>query len=148
MQPGDLQLTSFAGYPPKGAALARGSLPLLRRVPMPLLPIVLREVSAFDWKFPREREDVRRQVGWLNGMPPEEFAATVEAFRELRLPAALSNADWVNDPAGYMEQLTATLWATGQMPAFRQGGDGVWTPPGTGDRRCGGGACAVGRGGR
>ncbi len=120
MQPGDLQLTSFAGYPPMGAALARGSLPLLRRVPMPLLPIVLREVSAFDWKFPREREDVRRQVGWLNGMPPEEFTATVEAFRELRLPAALSDADWVNDPAGYMEQLTATLWATGQMPAFRQ----------------------------
>ena len=148
MQPGDLQLTSFDGYPPMGAALARGSLPLLRRVPMPLLPIVLREVSAFDWKFPREREDVRRQVGWLNGMPPEEFAATVGAFRELRLPAALSDADWVNDPAGYMEQLTATLWATGQMPAFRQAATAYGRRLEAGDRRCGGGACAVGRGGR
>ena len=120
MQPGELQTTSFAGYPPMGAALARASLPLLRRLPMPLLPIVLREVSAFDWKFPREREDVRRQVRWLEEMPPGEFATTVGAFQELRLPAGLNGVDWVNDPAGYMEQLTATLWATGQMPAFRQ----------------------------
>ncbi len=120
MQPGDLQPTSFAGYPPKGAALARASLPLLRRLPMPLLPIVLREVSGFDWKFPREREEVRRQVRWLEGMPPGEFAAAVGAFQALHLPAALSGVDWVNDPAGYMEQLTAALWSTGQMPAFRQ----------------------------
>ncbi len=120
MQPGELQLTSFAGYAPMGAELARASLPLLQRLPMPLLPIVLREVSAFDWKFPREREDVRRQVRWLKGMPPGEFATTVRAFQELRLPANLSGVDWVNDPAGYMEQLTAALWATGQMPAFRQ----------------------------
>ncbi len=120
MQPSGLQLLTFTAYPPLARASAQANLELLRQLPLPLLPILLREVSALDWKFPRERQDIQAQMQWLRGMAAPMLAAVVRPFQLLTLPAALSELDWVNDAPGYMEQLTATLWATHQMPAFRE----------------------------
>ena len=41
------------------------------------------------------------------------------AFAQLRLTAALEKTDWVNSPAVFTEQLTAHLWTTHQIDAFR-----------------------------
>ncbi len=51
MLPGELRDGSFGKYPPMAAEVERASLPLLRRLPLPLLPILLREVSGYDCRF-------------------------------------------------------------------------------------------------
>ncbi len=40
-------------------------------------------------------------------------------FAGLRISPELEHADWVNTPAQFSEQLTAHLWATHQIDAFR-----------------------------
>lgn len=119
-----LQAQSFAAYPPRGRALASANLVLLRWVPLPLLPILLRELSTFDFRFPREQERMRGQLQWLSAMPEAEHVAVFAPFRALSLPDSLAAGDWVNDAPRYMEQLTAVLWSTHQMPAFREAADG------------------------
>ncbi len=119
LQPSALQNQSFAAYPPEARALVTKNLALLRQLPLPLLPLLLREIGSYDWRFPRERERVASQLASLAAMPQAQRSEITTPFAALTLPASLAALDWVNDAAGYMEQLTATLWSTGQMPAFR-----------------------------
>jgi hypothetical protein len=119
MQPAQLTLSSFAGYRPQARALATEHLQILREMPLILAPIVLREVIAFDWKLPAERHELRDQFTWLGSLTPAQRAKVFEGFSAFRLEAPLESRDWVDDPSGFMETLTAWLWSSHQMDGFR-----------------------------
>jgi hypothetical protein len=113
MLPSQLTPASFAAYPPEGKALAESQLELLRRLPLAFLPLLLRELVVYDWKFPAERADLERQFRYLSSN------AGLPAFSQLKLPKQLEQSDWVNGPAVFSEQLSAHLWATHQIDPFR-----------------------------
>jgi hypothetical protein len=119
MLPDQLLATHFAAYPPEARDLASAQLPALRRLPLALVPLVLRELIVYDWKFPAERVDLDRQFAYLNSLSPDAFRANVSAFDRLKLTRALEQTDWINSPATFSEQLSAHLWATHQIDAFR-----------------------------
>ncbi|MGH9613573.1 MAG: hypothetical protein ACRD4P_10880, partial [Bryobacteraceae bacterium] len=89
------------------------------QLPIGFLPLLLREVIAYDWKFPIERKDLDRQLAYLDSLSPEQRRQLMSAFAQLRLPAELERVDWINLPGEFSEKFTAHLWATHQIDAFR-----------------------------
>lgn len=118
--PAALQPGHFAGYPTQARLLATSHIALLRTIPLPLLPVLLREVAAYDYKFPVERTRLARQLAWLTRLTPAQRIPLFAPFAALTFSPALDRLDWINDPAAYMEQLTAELWSSGFMPRFRE----------------------------
>jgi hypothetical protein len=92
---------------------------LLKQLPTSFVPLLLRELIAYDWKFPAERKDLDRQLAFLGSLSPEQRQRVMAPFAQLHLSSELEHRDWVNAPARYSEQLTAYLWATHQIDAFR-----------------------------
>jgi hypothetical protein len=119
MLPEQLTAAHFNAYPPEAKALALAQLPVLRRLPLALVPLLLRELVVYDWKFPAERVELDRQFAYLNALSPDQFLETIAAFQNLKLTRALEQTDWINSPAVFSEQLSAHLWATHQIDAFR-----------------------------
>ena len=107
------------GYPPEARQLAVSRIALLQRLPLAFLPLLLRELIVYDWKFPLERADLDRQFTYLGGLAATPFQAAMAAFAQLKLTRALEQIDWVNSPAVFSEQLSAHLWATHQIDSFR-----------------------------
>jgi hypothetical protein len=118
MQPSQLAVESFAAYPAEARHLAAEQLAILKKLPLGLAPLLLRELIVYDFKFPAERRELDRQFAYLKSLSPEQLTKTVAAFSQLRLPATLEKTDWVNSPAVFTEQLTAHLWTTRQIDAF------------------------------
>ena len=121
MLPNQLVARSFDGYPPLARRLATSHIALLKRLPLGFLPLLLRELIAYDWKFPAERRELDGQFAYLTSLDSEQLAKAMEVFSHLRIAPALEKVDWVNSPAGFAEQLTAHLWSTHQIDAFRAG---------------------------
>ena len=65
MLPNQLTPGSFAAYPPEARSLAVKQIALLQRLPLAFLPLLLRELIVYDWKFPAERADLGRQFTYL-----------------------------------------------------------------------------------
>jgi hypothetical protein len=120
MTPSELKPQSFAGYPPEARQLATKQISLLQRLPLAFLPLLLREVIVYDWKFPSERADLDRQFAYLENLPAGQFQTAMAAFAQLKLGRELEQTDWVNSPAIFSEQLSAHLWATHQIDGFRK----------------------------
>lgn len=118
MLPAQLTADSFAKYPPHARQLAEKQIDLLRRLPLAFLPLLLREVIVFDWKFPAETNEVVRQFRYLLSLSGPQFQAAMSAFTQLKLTAQLEQTDWVNSPAVFSEQLSAHLWSTHQIDSF------------------------------
>ena len=118
MLPNQLTAASFAGYPPEARQLAVKQLALLRRLPLAFLPLLLRELIVYDWKFPAERADLARQFTYLGSLSDGPFQAAMDAFAHLKLARQLEQTDWVNSPAIFSEQLSAHLWTTHQIDSF------------------------------
>jgi hypothetical protein len=121
MLPSQLAAENFAGYPPEAKRLVVSHLPLLRKLPPAFVPLLLRELIVYDWKFGAERRDLDRQFAWLEKLSPEELAKSMAAFSRLTLTEALEKTNWIDQPAIFTEQLTAHLWKTHQIDAFRAG---------------------------
>ena len=119
MLPRDLKASQFDGYPPQARQLAAGRVALLQQLPLGFLPLLLREIIVYDWKFPPERDDLEHQLAYLESRSPAERRQLLAGFEKLRLPPALESFDWVNEPSQFSEQLTTHLWATLQIDAFR-----------------------------
>jgi hypothetical protein len=119
MLPSQLAAESFRGYPAEARRLATDHVGLLRRLPLGFVPLLLREVIVYDWKFPAERREIERQFAYLTNLSAEGLAKAMAPFGGLRLSDALAKADWVNAPAVFTEQLTAHLWTTHQIDGFR-----------------------------
>jgi hypothetical protein len=89
-------------------------------MPLSLLPLVLREAIAYDWKFPAERRELDHQLGYLSSLSAEQLQHLMQRFAQLRLSPDLERMDWLNEPRRFSERLTADLWATHQIDAFRE----------------------------
>jgi hypothetical protein len=119
MLPNQLTPSSFSGYPAEARRLAGKNIALLQRLPLGFLPLLLRELIVYDWKFPSERAELARQFAYLNALAEVPFQAAMSAFARLKLGRELEQTDWVNSPGVFSEQLTAHLWATRQIDSFR-----------------------------
>src|SRR5580658_7492514 len=118
MLPNELTPASFDAYPSEARQLAVQQIGLLRRLPLAFLPLLLRELIVYDWKFPAERVDLARQFTYLGSLAAGPFQAAMSAFAQLKLTRELEQTDWVNSPAIFSERLSAHLWATHQIDAF------------------------------
>ncbi len=114
-----LQTESFAAYPPEAKQLAQNHLALLQSLPLSFLPLLLREVIAYDWKFPAEKRELTQQFAFLQALSPAALQQRMAPFAQLQLTPQLESSDWVNSPGLFSEQLSAHLWATHQIDAFR-----------------------------
>jgi len=92
---------------------------LLRRLPVSFVPLLLREVILYDWMFPTERRGIDQQFAYLSGLSSQQLAQTMARFAQLRISPELEKMDWVASPSRFSEQLSAYLWASQQMDAFR-----------------------------
>ncbi len=119
MLPQQLTAETFATYPQKGRALALANLALLQKLPLGFVPFLLKDVSVFDWKFPVEQGELTNQLAYLSQLSDQERKAEMAPFDGLKLTDKLEKFDWVNQPAQFLEQLSAHLWATQQMDGFR-----------------------------
>jgi hypothetical protein len=117
--PGQHAAEQFSEYPPQARQIAGSRIELLRNLPLAFLPLLLRELIAYDWKFPAERRELDNQLAYLSSMSRQQLTEAMAAFARLRLSGELEKVDWVNQPAQFSEQLTAHLWATHQIDAFR-----------------------------
>jgi hypothetical protein len=119
MLPSQLKPEHFAGYPPEARKLATDYVSVFRRLPLSFLPNLLREAIDFDLKFPAERERLQKELSTLQALSPDQLNAWLQPFVEIRLSSSLERMDWVNAPAQFVEQLSAYLWTTHQLDAFR-----------------------------
>jgi len=120
MLPADLQAAQFAGYPPQARALAVAHLDALKQLPLSFMPSLLREVIDYDFKFPAERTAIDRELANLSSLSPVQRQEWFQAFSQFSLSQRLEHFDWVNQPAQFVEQLSAYLWTTQQLDGFRQ----------------------------
>jgi len=119
MLPVDLKPEHFRAYPPEARKLATESILALRRLPLSFLPNLLREVIEYDFKFPAERAALTKELVKLAAFSDGEVRELFEEFSRIRISPQLENFDWVNSPAQFVEQLSAHLWTTHQLDAFR-----------------------------
>ena len=120
MLPRDLKAEQFASYPPQARALAVAHLDALRQLPLSFLPSLLREVIDYDYKFPAERVAIDRELDNLSSLSPAQMTEWFHAFAQFSLSPKLEGFDWINQPAQFVEQLSAYLWTTHQLDGFRQ----------------------------
>ncbi|HXR78023.1 MAG TPA: hypothetical protein VN737_18730 [Bryobacteraceae bacterium] len=116
---GQLKPEQFDGYPPEAKRLATSHIALLRQLPLGFLPLLLKELIVYDWKFPAERKELDKQFTYLASLSPAQFDREMSSFSGLRLSPELENFDWINKPGIFSEQLSAHLWATHQIDTFR-----------------------------
>lgn len=120
MFPGDLKPEQFRTYPPEARKLAVNNLRTLQQLPLSFLPNLLCEVIEFDYKFPVERQRISKEIAKLGSLAPAQMQEWFRSFRDLSLSTKLEHFDWLNQPAQFVEQLSAHLWSTHQLDAFRK----------------------------
>jgi hypothetical protein len=120
MLPRDLKAEQFAGYPPEARRLAVAHLGALQQLPLSFAPSLLREVIDYDFKFPAERAAIDRELVKLSALTPEQVKEWFQAFAIFSLSSKLEQFDWINQPAQFVEQLSAYLWTTHQLDEFRK----------------------------
>jgi hypothetical protein len=119
MLPRELKPEQFSGYPPEARQLVAANLDALRQLPLSFLPGLLREVIEYDYKFPAERAAVDKEVATFSALSQAQRTEWFQTFARFDLPAELEHFDWINSPAQFTEQLSAYLWRTHQMDAYR-----------------------------
>lgn len=119
MLPAQLVHESFREYPPKARNLASSQIAVLQKLPLAFVPLLLRELIIYDWKFPAERKEIDRQFAYLASLSSTSLTSEMAPFAQLQLPPSLEKTDWINAPAIFSEELTAHLWTTHQINQFR-----------------------------
>jgi hypothetical protein len=114
LQPGE-----FKSYPPQARELAANHIDLLRRLPTIFVAVLMREIIGYDWKFPAERDELDRQLSYLGSLQHEQLRALFAKFAQIDLSPKLTGLDWVKEPTLFSERLTAYLWSTHKIDAFR-----------------------------
>src|SRR6185437_12234917 len=90
---GQLKPEQFDGYPPEAKRLAASHIALLRQLPLGFLPLLLKELIVYDWKFPAERKELDKQFTYLASLSPAQFDREMSSFSGLRLSPELENFD-------------------------------------------------------
>ncbi|HEV2133505.1 MAG TPA: hypothetical protein VGR47_04525 [Terracidiphilus sp.] len=113
-----LKSDDFSLYPRQGRDLAIAHLAALRAIPTPLLPVFLVELKEYDWKFPVEQQEIVARLEFVETDPN-----SLAAFRSIHVPAAWEDPENVKDPQRFLAGMTATLWSSLQMDAYRKAAD-------------------------
>lgn len=119
MLPSKLTAADFRSYPEMARAFVVSNLQLLSTLPLALVGSILREAIGFDWLFPAEQSLIRSQLTTLQSLSGEQRTAAIAGFASISIPREISDLDWVNKPARFVEDLTAYLWSSSQIDAFR-----------------------------
>jgi len=120
MLPSDLKSEMFAGYSVEARKIVTAHLATLRQLPLSFLPGLLRELISFDFKFPAERNARERELAYLGSLSQAQLKECFRDFSEIRLSRQLEEFDWVKLPGQFVERLSAHLWSTHQLDAFRK----------------------------
>lgn len=120
MLPSDLKIEKFASYPPEARKVVTDYLGTLQRLPLSFVPGLLRELIDYDFKFPAERRAHERELAYLSSLSAGTLQEWFHGFEQIRLAKQLEDFDWVKSPAQFVERLSAHLWSTHQLDAFRQ----------------------------
>ena len=120
MLPQDLKAAQFSGYPTEAQKVVVHYLPTLQQLPLSFLPGLLRELIEYDFKFPAERKARERELEQINSLSADQRIAWFQGFAQIQLSAQLEEFDWAKAPAQFVERLSAHLWSTHQLDAFRQ----------------------------
>lgn len=120
MLPRDLKAEQFAGYPPEARKLVVDHLETLQQLPLSFVPSLLREVIDYDYKFPAERLVISRELATLGSLSAVRIKEWFQGFSQVSISSKLEQSDWVGEPAVFVEQLSAYLWLTHQLDAFRK----------------------------
>ncbi|AXC11284.1 hypothetical protein ACPOL_1948 [Acidisarcina polymorpha] len=120
MLPSELKAEQFAGYPPEARMLVISHLDAIRQLPLSIAPSLLRELVEYDFKFPAERAAIDGELTNLSSLSRAQMQEWFGAFSSFSLSPNLQRFDWINQPAQFVEQLSAYLWTTHQLDGFRQ----------------------------
>jgi hypothetical protein len=120
MLPQDLRPVQFAGYPPEARKVVTNYLATLQQLPLSFVPGLLRELIDYDFKFPAERNAREKELAYLNSLSASHLKDWFQGFAQIRLSPQLEEFDWAKSPAQFVERLSAHLWSTHQLDAFRQ----------------------------
>ena len=102
------------------SSLESRQMPLLLALPVPLAAIMMQQIARADRLFPVERFELDRMLGSLQPPRSSEVEKAVHGFASLRLSKEIRHLDWRQDPAGFVDKMTAELWASNQINAFRE----------------------------
>jgi hypothetical protein len=119
MLPTELKPAQFESYPPQARQLATSRIELLRQLPLGFVPLLLQELREYDWMFPAERKYLDRQLDYLDSLSQDQRQLVLAGFTQLDLSSDLERLDWVKSPGFFSEKLSAYLWASHQIDAFR-----------------------------
>jgi hypothetical protein len=119
MLPQHLQPEHFTSYAPEAKRLAIRYLATLQQLPLSFLPSLLREVADYDFKFPVERKTLEKELAALASLSAAQREDWFREFAEIQISPQLEHSDWAVAPAQFVEQLSAYLWTTHQLDAFR-----------------------------
>jgi hypothetical protein len=119
MQPHDLSPDAFSKYPPEARKVALAHLSTLRQLPLCFAPSLLRQVIDYDYRFPAERLAIDRELAGLDRLSSAQIDARFAGFTQLKLTPDLEHVNWVDEPGRFTEDLSAYLWRTHQLDAFR-----------------------------
>lgn len=122
MDPHDISTRDLSSYRPLPRAFVEQHLHTIQNLPLPLLSILLAQIIDYDLRFPAEQKTLDRQFEALSRMEPSSFEKLVQPFAQIQLPASLQNLDWLHQPRLFNEHLSAALWSTHQIDAYREAG--------------------------
>ncbi len=120
MLPRDLKPEHFTKYPPEARKLITDHLETLRVLPLTYVANLLREAIEYDFRFPVERRELEKELANAGALTPEQKREWFQGFAAIALSAELEKTDWPDRPARFVEQLSAFLWTTHQLDAFRK----------------------------
>jgi hypothetical protein len=89
-------------------------------LPLSFLPGMLRELIDYDFKFPAERTAREKELTYLGSVSANQLKEWFLEFAQIQLSAQLEDFDWAKAPAQFVERLSAHLWSTHQLDAFRK----------------------------
>src|ERR1700761_7890778 len=113
-----LSVEDFARYPPLARERATQYLETFRTLPLLLTALLLRQLVSYDWQFPAERASLDRQLAFLKS-PDAKLRQVIDGFAAIPLSPSLLSLPWAAQPERFSEQLTAFLWSSHQIDAFR-----------------------------
>jgi hypothetical protein len=120
MLPRELKPEHFKSYPPQAREFVSSYVEVLQTLPLAFVSSLLRETIEYDYKFPAERAALEKEFANLRSLSSAQQKEWLRGFSEIRLSSDLEQMDWVNSPAQFVEQLSAHLWSTYQLDAFRK----------------------------
>jgi hypothetical protein len=93
---------------------------VLRALPVPLAAIMMQQIARANRLFPIEIRELDRLIGSLRTPRSSDMESAVQRFASLRLSKDLLRVGWQRNPADFVDKMTAELWASSQINAFRE----------------------------